>query len=116
MLIISLFSQFAYYSKQLSTEPYIHSDFSRLARWLTGNSVGVVLGGGGARGAAHVGMVKAILEAGIPIDMVGGVSIGAFMGALWCMEKNITTMTQKAREWCKVGENCWGLRGGWWLS
>jgi lysophospholipid hydrolase len=41
-------------------------------------------------------------EAGIPIDMVGGVSIGAFMGALWCSEKNITTVTQKAREWCKV--------------
>ncbi|XP_049542431.1 neuropathy target esterase sws isoform X2 [Anopheles darlingi] len=98
---------FAYYSKQLSTEPYIHSDFSRLARWLTGNSVGIVLGGGGARGAAHVGMVKAILDAGIPIDMVGGVSIGAFMGALWCMEKNITTMTQKAREWCKKMAN-WG--------
>lgn len=41
-------------------------------------------------------------EAGIPIDMVGGVSIGAFMGALWCQERNITTMTQKAREWSKV--------------
>ncbi|KPJ14559.1 Neuropathy target esterase sws [Papilio machaon] len=38
-------------------------------------------------------------EAGIPIDMVGGVSIGAFMGALWCMERNITTVTQKARDW-----------------
>lgn len=34
--------------------------------------------------------------------MVAGVSIGAFMGALWCSEKNITTMTQKAREWSKV--------------
>jgi len=41
-------------------------------------------------------------EAGIPIDMVGGVSIGAFMGALWCAERNVTTMTQKAREWSKV--------------
>lgn len=84
------------------SEPNVHSDFSRLARWLTGTSVGLVLGGGGARGAAHVGMLKAIIEAGIPIDMVGGVSIGAFMGALWCMEKNITTTTQKAREWSKV--------------
>lgn len=41
-------------------------------------------------------------EAGIPIDMVGGVSIGAFMGALWCQERNVTTLTQKAREWSKV--------------
>lgn len=42
------------------SEPNIHSDFSRLARWLTGTSVGLVLGGGGARGSAHVGMMKAI--------------------------------------------------------
>lgn len=34
--------------------------------------------------------------------MVGGVSIGAFMGALWCSERDIVTMTQKAREWSKV--------------
>ena len=52
---------------------------------LTGTSVGLVLGGGGARGGAHVGMIKAILEAGIPIDRVAGVSIGSFMGGLWCM-------------------------------
>uniref|UniRef100_A0ABD2W0V5 Neuropathy target esterase sws n=1 Tax=Trichogramma kaykai TaxID=54128 RepID=A0ABD2W0V5_9HYME len=95
------------YSKVLMSEPNVHSDFSRLARWLTGTSVGLVLGGGGARGAAHVGMLKAIIEAGIPIDMVGGVSIGAFMGALWCMEKNITTTTQKAREWSQKMTQWW---------
>ncbi|XP_066588208.1 neuropathy target esterase sws isoform X2 [Prorops nasuta] len=95
------------YSKVLMSEPNVHSDFSRLARWLTGTSVGLVLGGGGARGAAHVGMLKAIIEAGIPIDMVGGVSIGAFMGALWCMEKNITATTQKAREWSKKMTQWW---------
>ncbi|XP_075226516.1 patatin like phospholipase domain containing sws isoform X3 [Lycorma delicatula] len=95
------------YSKVLMSEPNVHSDFSRLARWLTGTSVGLVLGGGGARGASHVGMVKAIQEAGIPIDMVGGVSIGAFMGALWSMERNVTTMTQKAREWSKKMTQWW---------
>lgn len=42
------------------SEASVHSDFSRLARWLTGTSVGLVLGGGGARGAAHVGMIRAI--------------------------------------------------------
>ena len=50
-----------------------------------GTSVGLVLGGGGARGCSHVGMIKAILEAGIPIDRVAGVSIGALMGGAWCM-------------------------------
>ncbi|XP_059481709.1 neuropathy target esterase sws isoform X2 [Neocloeon triangulifer] len=89
------------YSRIMVTPPDIHSDFSRLARWLTGTSVGLVLGGGGARGAAHVGMIKAIQESGIPIDMVGGVSIGAFMGGLWCLERDMVTMTQKAREWSK---------------
>ncbi|XP_065209623.1 neuropathy target esterase sws isoform X2 [Planococcus citri] len=95
------------YSKVLMSEPNIHSDFSRLARWLTGTSVGLVLGGGGARGAAHVGMIKSIQEAGIPIDMVGGVSIGAFMGGLWCMERNITTVTQKARQWAFKMTHWW---------
>lgn len=34
--------------------------------------------------------------------MVGGVSIGAFIGALWCMHRDTATVTQKAREWSKV--------------
>lgn len=46
--------------------------------------------------------ISAIQDAGIPVDMVGGVSIGAFMGALYCIERNTTTLTQKAREWSKV--------------
>ncbi|XP_031338443.1 neuropathy target esterase sws-like isoform X1 [Photinus pyralis] len=103
----SLYRIYELYGKVCRSEPNIHSDFSRLARWLTGKSVGLVLGGGGARGAAHIGMIKAIQEAGIPIDMVGGVSIGAFMGALWCQEKNITTVTQKAREWAQKMNQWW---------
>ena len=41
-----------------------HSDFARLARKLTACSIGVVLGGGGARGLSHIGILKAIREAG----------------------------------------------------
>ena len=48
----------------------VGNDFSRLARYITGSSIGLVLGGGGARGAAHFGMLQAILDAGIPIDKV----------------------------------------------
>ncbi|XP_026806453.1 neuropathy target esterase sws isoform X1 [Rhopalosiphum maidis] len=95
------------YEKILKTEVNIHSDYSRLARWLTGTSVGLVLGGGGARGAAHIGMIKAIQEAGIPIDMVGGVSIGAFMGAVWCSERDIIGMTRKASSWAESMTNRW---------
>jgi lysophospholipid hydrolase len=85
------------YARFLSQPPDIHADFSRLARMVTGSAVGLVLGGGGARGCSHVGMIKAILEAGIPIDAVGGVSIGAFIGGLWCKERDITELTVKAR-------------------
>ena len=41
-----------------------HSDCARLARRLTGTSVGLVLGGGGARGISHVGAIQALTEAG----------------------------------------------------
>jgi NTE family protein len=56
-------------------------DVERLARHLTGRGVGLVLAGGGARGFAHIGAVKALREAGIPIDAVGGTSMGAILGA-----------------------------------
>jgi predicted acylesterase/phospholipase RssA/CRP-like cAMP-binding protein len=53
------------------------ADLSRLARILTGNAVSLVLGGGGARGFAHLGVLRALEEVGIPVDMVGGTSMGA---------------------------------------
>lgn len=55
------------------------SDFARLARILSGNAIGLVLSGGGAKGFAHLGAYKALEEAGIEIDFVGGTSIGAVM-------------------------------------
>lgn len=58
------------------------NDFSRMARRITGRSIGLVMGGGGARGIAHLGIIKAIQEAGISVDMVGGTSQGAFVAAL----------------------------------
>jgi len=57
------------------------ADLARLARRLSGRAVGVVLSGGGARGFAHLGVVKALREAGVLIDYVGGASIGAVLGA-----------------------------------
>ncbi|XP_060754861.1 patatin-like phospholipase domain-containing protein 6 isoform X2 [Neoarius graeffei] len=79
-----------------------HSDFSRLARVLTGNSIALVLGGGGARGCSHVGVIKAMEDAGIPIDLVGGTSIGSFIGALYAEERSAVRVKQRAREWSKA--------------
>ena len=56
-------------------------DFDRLARFLTGAAVGLVLGGGGVFGCAHLGVAKAMKDAGVPIDFVGGTSVGAAMAA-----------------------------------
>jgi NTE family protein len=57
------------------------ADFGRLARLLTQRGVGLVLSGGGARGFAHLGVIRALREARVPIDFVGGVSIGSIIAA-----------------------------------
>jgi predicted acylesterase/phospholipase RssA/CRP-like cAMP-binding protein len=56
-------------------------DIARLARLATGTGVGLVLGGGGARGFAHIGVYRAMGELGIPVDAVAGASIGGVIGA-----------------------------------
>ncbi|HEX4901985.1 MAG TPA: cyclic nucleotide-binding domain-containing protein [Acidimicrobiales bacterium] len=53
----------------------------RLARLLSGRGTSIVLGGGGARGFAHLGVLAALEELNVPIDMIGGTSIGAIMAA-----------------------------------
>jgi len=56
-------------------------DIQRIARVVSGNALGLVLGGGGARGYAHLGVYRALRELGIPVDWVGGASIGSIFGA-----------------------------------
>ncbi len=60
----------------------IGSDFARLARIIAGRAVNVVLGGGGALSFSQFGVLRALLEAGIPVDRVAGCSMGAFIGAV----------------------------------
>ncbi|KAF9436853.1 phosphatidylcholine and lysophosphatidylcholine phospholipase [Entomortierella beljakovae] len=75
----------------------VRSDFARIARRLTGRTVGLVLGGGGARGISHIGVIKALEEAGIPIDIVGGTSIGAFIGGLYARESDNVAIFGRAK-------------------
>jgi predicted acylesterase/phospholipase RssA/CRP-like cAMP-binding protein len=69
----------------------VRSDVRRLARFLTGRAVALALSGGAARGFAHVGVIRAFEETGIPADLVCGTSMGALFGGLlalgWKYEK-----------------------------
>uniref|UniRef100_A0A8C3AGF5 lysophospholipase n=1 Tax=Cyclopterus lumpus TaxID=8103 RepID=A0A8C3AGF5_CYCLU len=76
-----------------------HSDFSRLARVLTGNAIALILGGGGARGCSQVGIMRALCEAGIPVDLIGGTSIGSLMGAIYAEDRSHSRMKMRAKEW-----------------
>jgi len=60
-------------------DPDMPAHYERLARMLTGRAIGLVLGGGGARGLAHIGVIRALEEARIPVDLVGGTSAGAII-------------------------------------
>jgi NTE family protein/lysophospholipid hydrolase len=74
------------------------ADFDRAARRMSGRAVGVVLGGGGARALAHIGALQALEEAGIPVDVIGGTSMGSVMAAAhamgWPPKRMLETMKQ----------------------
>ena len=71
----------------LPVQDYYHlvltskADIAKLGRFLTGSAVGLVLSGGGARGFAHIGILRALEECAIPVDFVGGTSMGAVIAA-----------------------------------
>ena len=69
-------------------------DFERLARIVVGRAIGLVLGGGGARGGAHLGVLRALEEAQIPIDFIGGTSAGAVTAGLYAMGYDVATIVQ----------------------
>jgi len=73
-------------------------DLSRLARHISGKAIGLVLGGGGARGLAHIGVIKALHEHKIPIDIIGGSSIGAVMAGLYAQGRSWQEMYELSRK------------------
>lgn len=90
----------------LEQRPFLHThhhvrldedhDLRRLARRLTGRAVGLVLGGGAARGYAHVGVLRSLAEAPIEIDLFGGTSIGAQIAALAAMNWDYDRLLEAA--------------------
>jgi NTE family protein/lysophospholipid hydrolase len=74
-------------------------DYERVARFVAGREVGLVLSGGGARGFAHVGIIKAMQEKKIPIDIIAGVSMGSLVGAAYayCGGEDFAKMAEKTK-------------------
>jgi len=74
------------------------SDMKRLARFIAGSAVSIVLAGGGARGFAHIGVLKALKEAGVPFDYVAGTSMGGIVAAGVAMEWDIDELSERVRD------------------
>jgi len=75
----------------------LRRDWQRLARIISRNAVGLVLSGGGARGFAHLGVLRAMERAGICVDLVSGTSIGAVMAAYVAMDMPVDEVIRAAR-------------------
>jgi predicted acylesterase/phospholipase RssA/CRP-like cAMP-binding protein len=75
----------------------VPDDTARVTRIVSDNSLGLVLAGGAARGFAHLGVHRAMTELGLPVDWIGGTSIGAIMGAAIASPINVEEAEQLAR-------------------
>ena len=75
-----------------------HESFERVARWVTGQALGLALSSGGSKALAHVGVVKVLREAGIVIDAVAGTSGGALVAGALAMGVNDEGMLARVNE------------------
>jgi NTE family protein len=73
-------------------------DFRRLARMISGRAIGLVLSGGGARGMSHVGVIRALREAGVELDLFGGTSMGSIVAAGAALGWNDDELKRHMRE------------------
>ncbi|UKZ73522.1 phosphatidylcholine and lysophosphatidylcholine phospholipase [Trichoderma virens FT-333] len=100
-------SRNVHHTQYYSPDTPFKGDFHRLARRLCGKSIGLVLGGGGARGISQIGIIRAMEEAGIPVDIVGGTSIGAFVGALYARHADVVPMFGFAKKFAGRMASLW---------
>jgi predicted acylesterase/phospholipase RssA len=80
----------------------VDGDIARVGRMLTGRSVGLALGGGGARGFAHIGVIEALIEEGVQIDAIAGTSMGAVIAAQYATGAGPADMLEiNRRHWVR---------------
>lgn len=88
-------------------QPQARSEYSkavtRIAREISGVSVGVVLGGGAALGIAHIGVLRVLEKENIPVDIIAGSSMGAIIAGLWAIGKDAAEIEKIARDFEKKG-------------
>ena len=60
--------------------------------------IGIALGGGGARGLAHIGVLKILENSKVPVYAISGISMGAIIGAAYAIEPNIEKLEKRVRE------------------
>ena len=82
----------------ISVHVAISQDMARVARWMAGKAVGLVLSGGGSRGLAHLGVLHALDDAGVPIDVIGGTSQVPLCLALYCPPGHSIHCSQQLKE------------------
>ena len=80
------------------------SEWNRWGRVINGRGIGLVLSGGGARAYAHIGVIKALKEANLPIDFIAGSSMGGIIGACLAMGQTLDEIDQSIRK-CFVETN-----------
>ncbi|KAM0687243.1 phosphatidylcholine and lysophosphatidylcholine phospholipase [Conglomerata obtusa] len=93
----------------LSYDNFCMKDFERLGRSLLDKKIGLVLGGGGARGLAHIGIIQALEESGISIDVIGGTSMGAYIGALYARKCDNISVFKEVKNFCLKMATKWRL-------
>ncbi len=97
-------------TKPIYSSTQVHkNDFNRLARILSGQAVGLVLGGGGARGIAHIGIIRTLEEFGIPVDLIGGTSIGSFVGGLYAKDYDLVPIYGRAKKFAGRISSMWRM-------
>ena len=66
--------------------------------------IGIALGGGGARGLSHIGVLKVLEREKIPIDIIAGTSMGAILGAAYSLDKNLHRIEEIVKDHSRIEE------------